>query len=41
MTGISDEDALSQDGTDDHIRTSWEAQMSEAFWYREYRRPAS
>ncbi|MFE1595460.1 hypothetical protein [Nocardia sp. NPDC058705] len=40
LAAISDEGALAQDGTDDDICASWEAQMSDAFWYREHRRPA-
>ncbi|WP_218006514.1 hypothetical protein [Nocardia abscessus] len=33
------EESLAEDGTDDRICASWEAQMSDAFWYREHRRP--
>ncbi|MCP2317934.1 hypothetical protein APR12_003287 [Nocardia amikacinitolerans] len=41
LTASGDKEALAQDGTDDHIRASWEAQMSDAFWYREHRRPVA
>ncbi|WP_216909621.1 hypothetical protein [Nocardia noduli] len=39
LTAGRDQEALAQDGTDDHIGACWEAQMSDAFWYREHRRP--
>jgi hypothetical protein len=40
LTASGDEEVLAQDGTDDRICASWESQMSDAFRYREYRRPA-
>ncbi|SRR6266568_3929944 len=40
LIASGDEEALADDGTDDHVRASWEAQMSDAVWYREHRRPA-
>lgn len=40
LTASGDEEVLAQDGTDDHICAYWEKQMSDAFRYREHRRPA-
>ncbi|MGA6205469.1 hypothetical protein ACPESR_11985 [Nocardia testacea] len=40
LTASESGEVFAQD-TDDRIRASWEAQMSDAFWYREHRRPAA